>query len=161
MSPRLLRWIMNAWPPFLFSGVRVESISADWRHVRVRMGLHWYNRNYVGTHFGGSLFSMTDPFWMIMVLRALGDDYIVWDKAGEISFVAPGRGTVRCEFQLSDDVLCQLREQAQHERSVLHWFETDVRSSSGELVAKVRKQIYLRRKRLAEQPPAAVQSALS
>ena len=68
---------------------------------------------------------------------------------------------MRCEFQLSDDVLCQLREQAQHERSVLHWFETDVRSSSGELVAKVRKQIYVRRKRLAEQPPAAVQSALS
>jgi len=81
------------------------------------------------------------------VLRALGEDYIVWDKAGEISFVSPGRGTVRAEFDLSDAVLAELRQRAEDERSVLHWFETDVRSASGELIAKVRKQIYVRRKR--------------
>ena len=161
MSPRTLRWIMNVWPPFLFSGVRVEHISADWRQVRVRMRLHWFNRNYVGTHFGGSLFSMTDPFWMIMVLRALGKDYIVWDKAGEIRFVAPGRGTVRAEFDLSDAVLAELRQRAEDERSVLHWFETDVRSAGGELVAKVRKQIYVRRKRPVNPEPPATESAAS
>ena len=161
MSPNALRWIMNVWPPFLFSGVRVEFISPDWRQVRVRMRLHWFNRNYVGTHFGGSLFSMTDPFWMIMVLRALGDEYIVWDKAGEISFVSPGRATVLAEFHLSDAVLDELRARADVERSVLHWFDTDVRSASGELVAKVRKQIYVRRKRPAGSTPPDGDSAAS
>ena len=161
MSPRTLRWIMNVWPPFLFSGVRVEHISADWRQVRVRMRLHWFNRNYVGTHFGGSLFSMTDPFWMIMVLRALGDEYIVWDKAGEISFVSPGRATVLAEFHLSDAVLDELRARADVERSVLHWFETDVRLVSGELIAKVRKQIYVRRKRPVNSELPATESTAS
>lgn len=90
MSPRLLRWIMNAWPPFLFSGVRVESISADWRHVRAADGPSLVQPQLCRYPFWWQSVFDDDPFWMIMVLRALGDDYIVWDKAGEISFVAPG-----------------------------------------------------------------------
>ncbi len=61
-----------------------------------------WNRNYVGSHFGGSLFAMTDPFWMLLALHALGSDYIVWDQAGEIAFARPGRGTVAAEFHLDD-----------------------------------------------------------
>ena len=72
-SARTLRRGLNIWPPFLFGGMRVLEWSDDWRHVRVRMKLAWYNRNFVGTQFGGNLFSMTDPFWMIMTMQALGD----------------------------------------------------------------------------------------
>lgn len=104
-TPARLRRFMNLWPPFLFSGVRVETIAADWRHARVRLKLAWYNRNYVRTHFGGSLFAMTDPFWMLMVLHHLGRDHFVWDKAGEIEFVKPGRGVVQASFVLEDAVL--------------------------------------------------------
>src|SRR5690349_19095221 len=108
-TPAALRRFMNFWPPFLFGGIRVESISDDWRHARVRMKLRWYNRNYVGTHFGGNLFAMTDAFWMIMVLECLGRDYIVWDKAGEIEFVAPGREDVFAEFVVTEALLDELR----------------------------------------------------
>ena len=62
MTPRRLRRFLRFWPPFLFSGIRIERLDDDWRHARVRLKLRWYNRNYVGTHFGGNLFSMTDPF---------------------------------------------------------------------------------------------------
>ncbi len=86
-SARAIRRILNLWPPFLFAGIRVLEISDDWRHARVVLKRHWYNRNFVGTHFGGSLFAMTDPFWMIMTLYRLGDGYIVWDKSAEIEFV--------------------------------------------------------------------------
>ena len=147
MKPSLLRHGMNLWPPFLFSGIHVAEISPDWRRVRVELRLRPWNRNYVGTHFGGSLFSMTDPFWMLLAIHALGRDYIVWDKAGEIVFRKPGRGTVRARFALDDAVLDAIRAATAGGEKHLHWFDTDVVDASGEVVARTRKQLYIRRKR--------------
>jgi acyl-coenzyme A thioesterase PaaI-like protein len=147
MSPRLLRHVFNLYPPFLFSGIRVERLDADWRYARVRLKLRWYNRNYVKTQFGGSLFAMSDPFWMILTLESLGRDYIVWDKAGAIDFIAPGRGDVIAEFRLDESVLDELRAATADGSKHLRWFETAIRDArSGELVAKARKQLYVRRK---------------
>ena len=144
---RRLRLLMNLWPPFLCTGIRVLRLDEDFRHARVRLSARWYNRNYVGTHFGGSLFAMTDPFWMLLVMHAIGDGYIVWDKAGHIEFEKPGRGPVSAEFRLDDAVLGELRAAAADGGKVLRWFETPVRDASGDVVATVRKQLYLRRKR--------------
>ena len=112
MTANRLRWLMNVWPPFLFAGIRVREISADYRRARVELHQRWFNRNYVGSHFGGSLFAMTDPFWMLMVLHHLGRDHYVWDKAGEIEFVKPGRGVVQTAFALDDGVLDGLPRKA-------------------------------------------------
>lgn len=143
----VIRRAMNVWPPFAFAGIKVETISADWRRVQVRLRYHALTRNYVGTQFGGSLFAMTDPFWMILVLRALGErDYIVWDKAGEIEFVSPGRSAVTAEFMLTDEVLDEVRAAAESGSKVLRWFETEVRAADGTVVARVRKQLYIRKK---------------
>ena len=147
MTPRLFRFLMNLWPPFLFTGIRLRRLSADWRRARVELRMRPWNRNYVGTHFGGSLFAMTDPFWMLLTLRALGRDYIVWDQAGSIEFVKPGRGTVHAEFSLDDATLAGFRAATADGAKHLHWFETDVVDSAGEVVARVRKQLYIRRKR--------------
>jgi acyl-coenzyme A thioesterase PaaI-like protein len=142
-----LRRIFRIWPPFLFSGIRVEVWTADWRYARVRMNLSWYNRNFVGTQFGGALFAMTDPFYMISTLQALGGDYVVWDKAAEIEFVAPGREAVFAEFQLDDAILDEIRAATAGGQKYLRWFDTEVKTASGEVIARVRKQIYVRRKR--------------
>lgn len=146
MSPAELRRVLRFWPPFLFSGMKVEELHDDWRYVRVRLKLRWYNRNYVGTQFGGSLFAMCDPFWMIMTMESLGREYIVWDKAGAIEFVAPGREDVFAEFRLTEDVLDEIRAATANGEKYLRWFETDVKTASGEVIAKVRKQVYVRRK---------------
>ena len=100
----------------------------------------------ITTHFGGSLFSMTDPFWMLLALHALGNEYIVWDKAGEILFRKPGRGTVRARFELDDAVLDEIRAATEGGEKYLRWFDTDVVDASGEVVARTRKQLYIRRK---------------
>ena len=147
MKASRLRRLFNIYPPFLFAGIRVPWVSDDFRHVRVELRAHWYNRNYVGTHFGGSLFSMTDPFWMIMLLRNIGPGYVVWDKAAEIDFISPGRGTVVAEFVLEPVVVAQIQAQAASGEKVLHWFEVEVRNFANEPVARVRKQVYVRRKR--------------
>jgi acyl-coenzyme A thioesterase PaaI-like protein len=147
MKASSLRRYMNVWPPFLFSGIRVTRISDEFRHARVELRQRWFNRNYVGTHFGGALFAMTDPFWMILMLRRLGPGYLVWDQAGEIRFEKPGRGTVVAEFDLTDTVVDEVRAAAEGGDKVLRWFEVPVRDAGGDVVATVRKQIYVRRKR--------------
>jgi acyl-coenzyme A thioesterase PaaI-like protein len=151
MKPRTLRRLLNIYPPFMFGGIRVQTIADDWRYARVKLKLRWYNRNYVHTAFGGNLFSMTDPFWMIMVLESLGKHYVVWDKAAQIEFVAPGKEDVFAEFVLEPSALDDIRAEADRGAKVLRWFEADVKTSSGALVATVRKQLYIRRKRDARQ----------
>ncbi len=145
-TPTWLRRGMNLWPPYLFAGVRIEAIDPDWRRVRVRLAKTPLTTNYFGTQFGGSLFSMVDPFWVIMLVHNLGTDHVIWDKAGEIEFVAPGKTAVRAELVLDAAVIEQLRAQAAGGERVLHWFECDIVDAAGAVVARTRKQVYIRRK---------------
>ncbi|MEU4091482.1 DUF4442 domain-containing protein [Streptomyces sp. NPDC026673] len=147
LTPAALRRAISWWPPYLFSGVHVLHIADDWSAARVRLRLRWFNRNYVGTHFGGSLFSMSDPFWMLLAMNRLGRDYLVWDRAAEIEFVSPGRGDVFADFTLTEDRLEEIRDLTADGEKALVWFENDVVTKDGTVVAKVRKQLYVRRKR--------------
>ena len=146
MSPSRLRRLMNVWPPFLFSGIRVLAIGADWRSARVVLRRRWFNRNDVDVHFGGSLFAMTDPFWMILIGECLGRDYRVWDQAATIDFIVPGRSDVTCDFAVSEAVLDELRAAAADGSKVLRWFDCEIKAADGSLVARVRKQLHVRLK---------------
>jgi acyl-coenzyme A thioesterase PaaI-like protein len=154
VSPRRLRWLFRIYPPFLFSGIRVTALADDWSHARVELRQRWYNRNYVGTHFGGSLFAMADPFWMILLMRRLGPGYRVWDQAATIDFVKPGRGTVTADFTLGEPTVEAIRAATAGSDKHLQWFETPIRDGAGDIVAVVRKQVYARRSRDAAQAPA-------
>ena len=101
LSASTLRMLMNLWPPFLGAGISVERIAPDFSSARIRMTLRWYNRNYVGTHYGGSLFSMTDAFFAILAIHQLGKEYVVWDKYSSIEYLAPGKGVVTADFASS------------------------------------------------------------
>ena len=138
--------MLNIWPPFLFSGISVLEIAHDFRHIKVRLKKKFLTSNYVGTLFGGSLFAMTDPFYMLMILRNLGKDYIVWDKRSEIEYVSPGKGTVYAEFNLVDGELDEIRREVASQGKYLKWFEIDIKSADGTVVAIVKKQIYIRKK---------------
>lgn len=138
--------MMNTWPPFFFAGIRILEISPDYRRARVKLVKKTFNTNYVGTLFGGSLFSMTDPFFMIMTMKNLGEKYIVWDKRGEIEFVSPGKATVYGEFQITDEDLEDIRKNVADIGKYLKWFEVELKTAEGVLVAIVKKQIYFRAK---------------
>ena len=145
--PESLRRALNMWPPYRFAGVRVLQIAPDYSRAVVSLRLTPLNRNYVGTQFGGSLFAMADPFWMLLVMNQLGPDYVVWDQRAEIGLGRPGRGEVRTEFVLDPAVVQRLREAAADGDKVLEWFENDIVDLAGEVVARVRRQLYVRRKR--------------
>jgi acyl-coenzyme A thioesterase PaaI-like protein len=136
---------MNLYPPFLGAGIRVRA-SADLRTFEVRMPLRRWNRNYVGTHFGGSLYMMCDPFFMLILLQGLGRGYVVWDKEATIRFRKPGRGTVRATFHVSDDRLAEIRAEVERLGKIEPVFHAEVLDEEGKVVAEVEKLLYIRKK---------------
>jgi hypothetical protein len=143
---RHLRLVMNLWPPFVGAGIRVKRLQPDFREIDVEMKLRRWNSNYVGTHYGGSLYSMTDPFFMLMLIENLGRDYVVWDKSARIRFKRPGTGTVSARFRLSEPQIEEIRQALQTRDKMEAAFTVAVRDESGRVIAEVEKLLHIRRK---------------
>jgi acyl-coenzyme A thioesterase PaaI-like protein len=148
MKASTLRHLINLWPPLLFSGIRVTKLAPDYRSAETRLKLGWYNRNYVGVAFGGSLFAMTDPVYMLLLLKTLGPGYVVWDKAASIEYIAPGRGTVT-RFVLDDEALAAIRAATAGNDKHLAQFPVDIVDQQGAVVARVVRTVHVRRKKEA------------
>src|ERR1700756_5624688 len=144
-SPALRRSV-NLGPPFLGAGIRVKHIPADMKTIYVEMKVRWWNANYVGTHFGGSLFAMTDAFYMLMLMANLGGDYIVWDKAASIRYRKPGKGKVHAEFRLTDAQLDDIREKVKSLPKYEPAFSVEIRDEQGTVIAEVEKLLHVRKK---------------
>jgi hypothetical protein len=149
------------YPPYLGAGVRVTHVADDFRTVKVEMPLRFYNKNYVGTHFGGSLYAMCDPFYMLMLINILGPDYIVWDKAASIRFKKPGRGLVKATFHLSEERIAEIRAAADAQGKVEPQFQIEIIDNEGNVVAEVDKLLYVRRKSFSKPERENTVSSLS
>jgi acyl-coenzyme A thioesterase PaaI-like protein len=143
---RLLMRLVSLYPPYLGAGVRVSHHKDDPTRITVRMGLHWWNRNLFGTQFGGSLYSMCDPHFVFIVMKNLGPLYVVWDKAAQIEFRRPGRGRVTAEFHVPQETLDGIRAAADRGEKVEPVLLVDVRADDGEIVARVTKRLWVRKK---------------
>lgn len=143
----LVRFYINHWRPLWGCGVHIDSISNDYRLIKVALPLRWYNKNFVGVHFGGSLFLMTDAFYMVMLTINLGTDYIVWDKSAKIDFKKPGRGTVRATFHFTDEEINDVRSKADSLEKYVFDKLVDIIDEQGDVVASVVKTLYVRRKK--------------
>lgn len=137
---------LNLYPPYWGTGIVVKKISPDFREIIVQMKMTWYNRNYVNTHFGGSLYSMTDPFFMLMLIQILGKEYIVWDKAAYIDFLKPGRGTVTAKFVIDKEQVEDIIVKTAHGQKYLPKFTVDIVDQENNKVARVIKTLYIRKK---------------
>ena len=146
-GPRGMRWLFNFWPPFRGAGVKVREISPDFRKARVELRMRLLNRNFVGTHFGGSLFSMTDPFYMVLMMQVLGRDYIVWDKAGQIRFIKPGTGTITANFEITQAMVDEVVARTATGEKFEPTYGVDLVNAAGETVARVEKTLHIRKKK--------------
>lgn len=149
VRPSLFKLLLNLYPPYLGTGIRVRHVADDYQEIVVTMTLRFYNRNAFGTHFGGSLYAMTDPFYALMLTHILGREYWVWDQSAAIEFLKPGRGTVTARFNISDAALAAIRAATAGGDKHLPEFTVDVTDAAGETVARVRKTLYVRRKSAA------------
>src|SRR5476649_186552 len=102
---RWMRWKFFFFPCYFGTGARVTYIAGDYKEMRVALPLSWRTRNYVGTIFGGSMYGAVDPIYMLMLMKNLGQDYVVWDKAASIRFKKPGKTTLQARFVLSQEEL--------------------------------------------------------
>lgn len=144
LRKRLLLRFINLWPPYLGSGIRVRRIDLAGGRVDVEMKLRWWNRNYVGTHYGGSLYSMCDPFYMLILIEHLGSRFTVWDKSAAIRFRKPGRGTVSARFEIPTEEIERIRTSAMREGKAEPTFVARVLDADGQLIAEVEKLVHVK-----------------
>ena len=142
---------LRCWSFYLFAcyrgtGGRLKYIAPDWSEVWLELPLSWRTRNYVGTLFGGSIYGAVDPIYMIMLIKRLGPEYVVWDKSATIQFKKAGRETLRAQFAVTDQELAAIRAQLDTQRSVDRTYTIDLKDDSGEVCATVEKMIYIRRR---------------
>jgi acyl-coenzyme A thioesterase PaaI-like protein len=149
MHTRLFRWVMNVWPCYRGTGGKVTHIAEDWSEVRVRLGLSWRTRNYVGTIFGGSLYAALDPFFMLMLIKRLGPDFIVWDKSASIRFRKPGRSRLTAVMRMDDEEVAEVRRLMETEARIDRTYRVSFVDGEGVVHAEVEKVVQVRRKELA------------
>ena len=143
---RSLRWRFNFFPAYRATSARITYISDDFREVRIKLPLNWRTRNYVGTIFGGSMYASVDPIYMLMLIKNLGRDYIVWDKAAAIQFIKPGKTTLSAVFVLKEDELNMIKQSLRIGESIDRIYCVDLTDSNGVIHASIEKTVYIRRK---------------
>ncbi len=142
---KLIRKI-NWYPPYLGMGIRVKSFREDFTRFEVELKSKWFNKNLFGTHFGGSLYAMSDPFFVFIITMNFGSGYIVWDKSASIEFLKPARGTILGVFEISSERLQEIRTEVDELGKNTYHFEADLVDETGQAVARVSKEIYVRSK---------------
>lgn len=148
-SPRFFKALMNFYPPYWGTGISVAEVSSDYRRLVLQIKHRFYNGNAFGTHFGGSLYSMCDPHYVLLLIPLLGPGYIIWDKAARIDFIKPGRGTLTAVFEWSDEQLAEIREKTAQGDKYEPERLLNIIDSDGEIVARVWKKLYVRKKAAA------------
>ncbi|MCB9034013.1 MAG: YiiD C-terminal domain-containing protein [Chitinophagales bacterium] len=139
-------WKLNFYPPYIGAGIRLHSVNDDFTCIVMKMKFKWWNKNLVGTQFGGSLYSMTDPFYMFILMEHLGKDFIVWDKAAHIKFVSPGKSEVFAKFEVDKTELANIKQTMQSNEKMDFHFKTTITDINDKIVALLEKTVYVRRK---------------
>lgn len=143
---RLWRLGFNFFPAYRGTGARVAYIAGDWREIRVKLPLSWRTRNYVGTIFGGSMYGAIDPMYMLMLIKVLGPEYVVWDKTATIRFRRPGRRTLFATFVITEADLAEIREGVARAGKYEKEFPVHLADASGEVHAIFQKGVHVSRR---------------
>lgn len=146
LRQKILFKIMNFWPPFWGAGIHIDHVSKDFMEVDVSLKIRFWNRNYVGTAYGGSLYSMADPFYMLMLINLLGKGYIVWDKAATIRFKKPGTSKLYAQFRLTPQQITEFKEELNTKNKIEPVLTVFIKDDEGQVIAEVDKVLYIRKK---------------
>jgi acyl-coenzyme A thioesterase PaaI-like protein len=149
LGSRLRTWrdrlVINLYPPFFFTGTRCVHVSLDYRHARMELPLTLLTRNLNGSQFGGAIFAMTDPVFALLLFRLLGPGHVIWAKRATIEFRRPGRSRLRADFHVTDEDLAAIAADLAAAGRHVHEFHVEVVDRTGEVVARVEQQVYVRR----------------
>ncbi len=134
---------MNWYPMYFGTGGKILEISDDWKYLKIRLRLNLWTYNYVGTIFGGSMFSASDPFYMLMFMHLLGkDQYVVWDKGGSIQFIKPGKEAIYAEFVISDELLKDVKHQIDTHGKYEWHMHLEWKTKDGTLISRIDRKMW-------------------
>lgn len=146
LASKIDRWKFNIFPAYRGSGARVVYIADDYREMRVKIPLNWRTKNYVGTIYGGSMYAGIDPIYMLMLIKCLGKDYIVWDKAAKIRFKRPGKETLFADFLLTQEELDEIKRILETQKSVDRIYNVKLKDKDGKVHCIIEKTLYIANK---------------
>jgi acyl-coenzyme A thioesterase PaaI-like protein len=146
LKTKVMRWGFNFFPAYRSTGARITYIASDWREMRIKLPLSWRTRNIVGTIFGGSMYGAVDPIYMVMLIKVLGPEYIVWDKAASIQFKKPGKRTLYATFNLAQGEINEIKAALGSSSSIERIYHVELVEADGIVHAAVEKTVYIRRK---------------
>lgn len=142
----VMRRLINCWPPFFFSGIKIVALSQDYCYCKVELKSRRWTQNINRSQYGGSMFSMTDPIYPLMLMGVLGKQYFVWDRQADINFLKPGKGKLTAEFFLTEDRLQQIMQATAHGDKYFPEFRVDIKDGAGNVVCEVQRTVYVRKK---------------
>ena len=145
IKPQRLMHLLSFWPPYFFAGISVIEVNEDFTKIKVQMNQRPWNTNYVGSHFGGSLYSMCDPFFMFILLHHL-PGHIIWDKGASFRFKKPGYGKVIATFEISKSSIDQIKKDAAQNYSISPIFKTNILDETGDIIFALEKTLYVKKK---------------
>lgn len=145
-KPGIVKFALNIWPPFWGAGIRILRISDDFRTVDMKLKLRWWNKNANRTQYGGSIFSLTDPVYSLMLMGILGEEYYVWDKEASINFIKPGQSDLFAQFEITQAMLDEIYAVTRHGNKCFPEFIIHVKDAKGSVVSEVHRKLYVRKK---------------
>lgn len=140
----LFKYGFNFSPMYRRSCGRLIYVSKDLKTLRIRLKYSYKNKNYVGSIFGGSLFSAVDPFPMVQLINIIYRDYVIWDKAAQIRFRRPAFEDLYADFTYTDSELEEIRKRVQTENVIEIIKSTPLTNKAGDTVfCTVDKTLYI------------------
>ena len=143
----LFKFFFNISPMYRRSTGRVVAVNPGFWTVDIKIPLSYKNRNYAVTIFGGSLFSATDPIYMVQLIQIIGTDYIVWDKASKVKFKRPANAEAFANFQFEKSEVEQLKKCVTEENEVDLIKMVEIRNAEGKVFCEIEKTIYVTSKK--------------
>ncbi|MEK6782841.1 MAG: DUF4442 domain-containing protein [Bacteroidota bacterium] len=137
------RFFMNLYPMYFGTGGKILFWSGDSTEVHVRIRRSIWTYNYVGTIFGGSMFSATDPFYMLMLYRIFSDDFVIWDRSAQIKFIKPSKVTLFTRYSLSQDILDSIKKEVSEKGENNYLFKIELLDCQGAIYALIERTVYI------------------
>ena len=140
---KLFKIGFNLSPMYRRSTGRITEVSNDLLKVKIKIPLSYKNRNYVGTIYGGSLYSATDPIYMVQLINILGKDYVVWDKSAEIKYKRPAKKVAFAIFEFTKQEIENIKERVVKEKEFDLVKELTITGPNDEVYCELSKVLYI------------------
>jgi len=144
---RILRFVLNIFPPLFFNRIVLKKVSADYSYMKVKIRRSILNINFHKSIFGGTIFSAFDPYFPTMyynIFHQKDRKLEIWMKSANIKYKRPATTHLSLEFRISKEEIQEaeneLNEKGKHEK----WHKVEAINKNGIVCAEAEMLVYLR-----------------